>query len=248
MIKPWLWLTLFSAAFLACGGSSPNAGPVPQDSFTSGVCKKSLPAHSSLAHIRGLQVIDDETGLAGLRCVAWERVGSDEIKLDLYNFDGACGASWIGAGALASDRSLALHIDNPGCQIDSCGTCLYDWSFDLHLRVPAEQAVPISVAVDACDGRQATVYSQAAIGAERRGIRCAQATYTALILEPGWGQAGMPCSGGSAETCADGLVCDSGVSTYDRLCFVPCATVADCPRADVYACQAGLCRPTGFGN
>ena len=250
MCKSSVGVGLLSAVLLACGGSSPGSAPptpdsssAPQGSFVSSACKE-----SSTAKNPGLLVIDSETGLEGLCCVAWERIGSDEIKLDLYNFDGACGASWTGNGALASDGSLSLHIDKPSCQLTQCGVCLYDWSFDLHVLLPTAQEVPIVVAVDACDGQQATVYRQAVIGAEQQGIRCTQADYAALIVHGVRGEVGMPCGGGSAETCTAGLLCDSELTASDLLCFVPCTTAGDCPRSDIYACQAGLCRPTGLGN
>ncbi len=249
MNKSSVVVASFSAVLLACGGSpgsaslNPDSSSAPEGSFLGSACKKLTTAKNP-----GLLVIDSETGLEGLRCVAWERIGSNEIKLDLYNFDGACGASWTGDGALASDGSLALHIENPTCQLSACGVCLYDWSFDFHAPLPTAQEVPIVIAVDACQGQQATVYSQAVIGAEQQGIRCSQADYTALIVSDVRGEAGTPCGGGSAETCGAGLLCESGLTSSDLLCFVPCTTVADCPRSDVYACQAGLCRPTGLGN
>jgi hypothetical protein len=217
-------------------------------------------AKDSQAHIRSLKVIDSERGLEGLRCVAWERVSVGELKLDLYNFDAACGATWTGDGAVAADGALELHIDNPSCEIAKCGICLYDWSFDLHVDVPAEQAVPLTIAVDACQGQQSTALSTAVMGPEVKGIRCALGAYGAMTEQAyaagTCGKAGMPCVGSlfcgtgsftSTGTCAEGLVCDSSAAPNEPVCFVPCTTVADCPRADVYACQAGLCRPAGLG-
>ena len=236
-----------------------DAAVVAQNSFSSSGCKKEVAAKMELARARSLQVINSEVGLDGLRCVAWERVGDGEVKLDLYNFDSACGATWTGDGANAADGTLELHVSNPSCRIASCGTCLYDWSFDLHLGLPAGQVVGLAVAVDACEGQQATTHLAAAIGAEANGIRCELASYGAVNWQANaagtCGSTGMPCVGSllcgsgsltSTGTCAAGLICDSSAAENEPVCFVPCTTVADCPRADVYTCQTGLCRPAGL--
>ena len=166
---------------------------------------------------------------------------------------------WTGEGSLAANGTFAVHIDNPSCQIARCGICLYDWSLDLHVSPPADQTVGLDVAVDSCAGEQTTAHVAAAIGPEAEGIRCSLAHYGALNEQASakgtCGQSGMPCEGSllcgsgsftSTGTCGPGLVCDSTAAVNEPLCLVPCTTVADCPRADVYACQAGACRPTGL--
>ena len=252
--KPWLVGLAVSTAVAACGG-----GGSAQDSFSSSACKKENTAEMRMARMRSLNVLGSEAGLEGLRCVAWERASDDRLLLDLYNFEGACGAVWTGEGKLAADGSLAVHIDNPSCQIARCGICLYDWSLDLHVSLPVNQSVGLDVAVDSCAGEQTTAHVSAAIGPEATGIRCSLASYGALSWQASakgtCGQAGMPCEGlllcgsgslTSTGTCAAGLVCDSAAAVDEPVCLVPCATVAECPRADVYTCQAGACRPTGL--
>jgi hypothetical protein len=261
--KAWLLGVLFAIAIGGCGDDNGAGSGIPsvQNAFSSSACKKDTASPSAQVHIRSLNVIDNEAGLEGLRCVAWERVGVGQLKLDLYNFDATCGATWTGDGVVAADGTLALHVDNPGCQVAKCGICLYDWSFDLHVAVPAGQPVSLAVAVDACQGQQATVHSAAVIGTEPKGIRCTLASYGAMNWQADaagtCGKAGMPCVGSllcgtgslaSTGTCADGLLCDSSAAPNEPVCFVPCTTVADCPRVDVYTCQAGLCRPAGLAG
>lgn len=239
----------------ACGGSTPTT--IEPDAFTASACKSDTLAASTKARIRGLKVIDDETGLEGLRCVAWQRVSPAEVKLDLFNFDAGCASDWTGAGSVAPDGTLALNVDT--CQLSKCGTCLYDWSFDVHAQVAAAQPVALKLTLSTCGEQQADATTTAVIGPEPSGIRCALASYGAV----NWlasamktcGSAGMPCVGSllcgsgafsSTGTCTQGLVCDNGGTPDQPVCLHPCTTVADCPRADVYACQAGLCRPTGL--
>jgi len=227
------------------------------NAFASSDCKSRPAAKSRLARLRSLKVITDEAGLAGLRCVAWERVGGDTLKVDLYNFDAACAKSWNGDAALAADGTLALNVDNPSCQPEACGICLYDWSFDLHVGPAADGELPVNLTVSACSGQQDGSQRSLVIGSEVKGIRCTLASYGAVNWQASaagtCGTAGMPCVGSllcgsgsftSTGTCADGLVCDSSAAANEPVCLVPCTTVADCPRADVYACQAGLCRPS----
>jgi len=239
---------------LSCGGSD-NTG-VQARSFASSVCKKERVAQSGASFSSSLLVIADETGLDGLRCVAWQRVGASELKLDLYNFDSACGATWSGTAAPAADGSLAVHIDNPSCTIARCGKCLYDWSFDLGVAVSTSVATRLTVTVDACQGQQAAAYFTSTIGPEDQGMRCTYADYGAIDEQAATagtcGKAGWPCVGSllcgsgsltSTGTCDAGLTCDSSVAENEPRCLVPCATAADCPRSDAWICLAGLCRP-----
>lgn len=250
---PWVGIVGCLLVSVACGEG--EKGSVV--SFGSSACKKEEPA-KRLARLRSLRAIPSEAGLDGLTCVGWQRTDAGLI-LDLYNFEGACGARWTGDGALAADGTLEVRIDNPGCTIAACGTCLYDWSFELSARLP-EQAVPLAVVVSACPGEQESRRVTAALGAEASGLACTQASYGALTWQAAahgtCGQTGMPCEGsllcgsGSVSTtgtCADGLACDNSVVATEPVCRVPCATVADCPRSDVYACDAGLCKPTSVG-
>ena len=242
---------------ISCGGSDvPGAAGAQTMRFASSACKKEQIAQVGATLSSGLLVIDDTTGLEGLRCVAWRRVGASELMLDLYNFDSACGATWSGTAAAAADGSLALHIDNPSCTIARCGKCLYDWSLDLGLAFSASLATRLDVTVDSCQGQQAPAYFATTIGPEDQGMRCTLADYGAINEQAATagtcGKAGWPCVGSllcgsgsftSTGTCDAGLVCDSSAAANEPRCFLPCTTTADCPRADAWVCRAGLCQP-----
>lgn len=238
--------------------SGPGEAAGPSTTFASSACKKDIAAKSAMARIYGLMVIDDQSGLDGLSCVAWQRVGAGEVKIDLYNFEGACGATWSGDAAVAADGTLELHVDNPSCMVANCGKCLYDWSFDAGAAIPANQVTPVVIAVDTCKGQQQVAQLSSRLGAKDTGMACSFADYGALnwqaMAAGTCGKAGMPCVGSllcgsgsftSTGTCDGGLVCDSSDAVNEPRCLVPCTTTADCPRADVWSCQSGLCRPAG---
>jgi hypothetical protein len=203
-------------------------------------------------------VIDSEAGLEGLSCVAWQRLGMGEFKVDLYNYESACAATWAGDAVVAANGTLELHVDNPSCLVMKCGKCLYDWSFDVQAALPANQATPLSLAITTCNGQQQAAQRSASLGAVDKGIACSFADYGALNWQASaagtCGKAGMPCVGSllcgtgsftSTGTCDSGLFCDSSAAVNEPRCLVPCATIADCPRADAWSCQSGLCRPAG---
>ena len=254
--RAWLFGVAWTITLLGCGSTVPDAGSPASAAtqFESSVCKKTQ-TKDHLAR-RYHVVIQNEGGLEGLRCVAWKRVGADELKLDLYNFDGACGTTWVGDAALGADGTLELGIDNPSCTIALCGKCLYDWSFDIHATIPGGRAVPIGITVNACKGQQTPAQFYAALGAEDGGMACDFADYGGLLWQASTlgtcGTVSMPCVGSalcgsgsftSTGTCQAGLVCDSSAAVNEPRCLVPCTTVADCPRADAWSCQTGLCRP-----
>ena len=244
-------ILLTVGCLFACGQETS-----PQTTFATSACKKDTVAKSTMAHSYGMMVINDQSGLDGLSCVAWQRLGANETKVDLYNYTGACGTTWVGDAAVAADGTLELHVDNPSCTIAKCGSCLYDWSFDVHAVVPPASATPVAIAIDTCQGQQATTLLSATLGTAETGISCTFADYGALNWQASatgtCGKAGMPCVGSllcgsgsftSTGTCDSGLVCDSSAAVNEPRCLVPCTTTADCPRADAWSCQAGLCRP-----
>jgi hypothetical protein len=240
------------------GTAAKDAGatsPQNQTTFQSGPCKKSETAKSHLAR-RYRAVIDDDTGLEGLRCVAWSRVGTAELKLDLYNFEGACGATWVGDSAIGADGAIGLAIDNPSCEVSKCGKCLYDWSFDIQGAIPAGPSLPINITVNTCTGQQAPAQIATTLGAEDHGLACSFADYGGLLWQASatnvCGTLGMPCVGSSlcgsgsftsTGTCSGALVCDSSAATNEPRCLAACTTAQDCPRSDAWACRDGLCRP-----
>jgi hypothetical protein len=157
---------------------------------------------------------------------------------------------------MGADGSIALGIDNPSCTVAHCGKCLYDWSFDIRGAIPTGQPVPINVTVNTCKGQQAPVQVPTTIGAEEQGIACSFADYGGLLWQASatstCGTLAMPCVGSSlcgsgsftsTGTCNAGLVCDSSAAPNEPRCLVPCTTTQDCPRADAWSCQGGLCRP-----
>jgi hypothetical protein len=253
---------LLLGTLAACGSSddtNTSTGPGLQKVlFSSSACKKDTAARQMMAHRYGLLAIDSEAGLDGLRCVAWQRVAADEVKIDLYNFDDACGATWAGDSALTANGTLELHIDNPSCRVASCGKCMYDWSFDIHGKMTADQAMPVAIAIDTCKAQQSTKLMSASLGSEAKGIHCTLADYGALAWQAAsagtCGKLGMPCTGSllcgtggftSTGTCDTGLTCDSSAADNEPVCLLPCTNDDDCPRTDVWSCQAGLCRPKG---
>jgi len=248
-------IALAALALSTCGGDSPPTAQTK--SFVSSACKKEQVAQSTTSLSPILQVLTDTTGLDGLSCVAWQRAGAGQLKLDLYNYENACGTTWSGTGSVLPDGSLQLVIANPSCTIANCAKCLYDWSFDLDVNLATAVATPLDVQVGACPGQQApTSYPATTIGPADGGVHCTFADYGALNEQAAMagtcGKAGWPCVGSlfcgtgsfaSTGTCDPGLVCDSSSGQNEPRCLVPCTTVADCPRADAWACLSGLCRP-----
>jgi len=247
-----VYAVLVAASGAGCG-SDAGAPATGEDagvetggsSFSTSACKKDEKISLSRAHVRGLKVIQDESGLAGLRCVAWQRL-ANALKVDLYNFDGACGSKWTGDAAVLSDGTLALDIRDPSCAFTACGECLYDWSFDLNTSVASGVRVPATITVDPCERLVPGSTLTEVIGDEDQGIHCMFADFSALNLQAGAtgtrGTSGMPCAG-AAESCSEGLICDSSAAANQPRCLVSCANDVDCPRTDVWSCQSGLCRP-----
>jgi hypothetical protein len=264
----------FAMTLLLCCGGTETSNPIdpgqPTPTLTRFVgsgCKKETPAAASAQSVhrsggdtaRVSQALDvgalaGET--VGLRCVAWETVAPDTLSVALINFDGACGAQWKGAAKFDA-QGLTLGLVNPLCMIAACGTCIYDWTFDVHLATPSAP-LPVAIQIDTCPGTQPiqTTTVSLPVDTAPSGIVCNYAEFGAL----GWqamalgtcGTVGMPCNGTSmcsssvtppAPPCTAGLTCTAGQSADKTICAKPCTVEADCGTSGAQTCTAGLCRP-----
>lgn len=202
-----------------------------------------------------MQLLASGDPYAGLQCIRWERTNA-LTTITLFNFDGACGAEWTGQASTEGSR-VDLHLINPQCMIASCGTCMYDWSFELSSLPP--DADSIRVVVDPCPGEQTPQTETVALplSDEASGERCRYANAGGL----GWqamalGTCGtdyMPCrQGGMCEPqqgqseCDNGLVCADGAAAGEAICHASCETDDDCKSHATMKCDEGLCRPGGW--
>jgi hypothetical protein len=223
-------------------------------SFVGSPCKKETSVATPGSTQQALVTQVDERALAGLKCIAWEATGTDGLKVDLVNFEGACGAQWSGSATVDANGSLALRLNNPGCMVASCGSCIYDWSFEVR-GVGSASALPVSIGIDTCPGQQALERYQATlpISSSPAGLVCRWADYGALGWHAGatgaCGTLHMPCTGTSMcsstvtpRSCNGDLVCDTNGTADQFVCLQPCAADTECPGAGAMSCQGGLCR------
>jgi hypothetical protein len=266
-MKTVAWVTTMLCGLLAysCTGTETQNPASPLLNFKDSGCKKENATASSGSGIatvaQAMVSTDYSMETAGLKCFAWEVVDDHRLKIDLLNFDGSCRAQWFGQAANASDGSLQLALVNPECHIADCGTCMYDWSFEVE-GVNVSKDLAVTLSIDTCPGGEPvtmpirSVSATLPVAAQQGGILCDYADFTGL----GWqamvlgqcGTAAMPCSGTSMCTstlpttdpsCQGELVCSDNGNVDQRVCVRACAADADCGTLGVLSCQAGLCRP-----
>lgn len=239
-------LCLTAIAVAACGSddsSSSSSGGGSLVSFAGSACKK-----------EGNSALTAEDAYAGLQCVRWKTLESGTVKIDLLNFEGACGAEWKGQ-AKEVDAGLELRLVNPSCLLAACGSCMYDWAFEVKAKAGAD--LPLSLVTDPCPGEQPEekVTATLPLSSAADGELCRYASHGGL----GWqasalgtcGKAYMPCrsgggmcdnSGGLPE-CETGLTCADGASATEKVCHATCTGDGDCLPAGTMKCDGGLCRP-----
>lgn len=249
---------------LACNGTetqNPGNSGGTLVTFGNSGCKKETLANalrSTQAETLGDSgVISYGEEVAGLKCFAWQTTAADSVKVSLVNFEEACGAEWQGNAEFEAEGALKLSLVNPQCRIAKCGTCIYDWSFEVR-GVRAGENLPVTVNIDTCPGEQAikTTNAELPLATQPQGILCRYANFSAI----GWqamalgtcGTLGMPCTGtsmcsntadASAQTCQGDLTCTDNGNPSEMVCVKPCTLDSDCGVTGVQSCQSGLCRP-----
>lgn len=236
------------------GGGASGTGGAPTGpsmaAFEGSGCKK----ESSTTSGTIAQPLTEDDVYAGLQCVKWDTIDGG-FRIGLTNFEGACGAEWQGQVA-TQGQDVELRLVNPDCMIAACGSCIYDWTFDVRMSA-SEGGDTFSLVVDPCPGEQAPDVEsvQLPLATEPSGELCRYADAHAL----GWqasaldtcGAAYMPCReasgmcgmGSTAEPCDPDLVCTEGTTEGVGICHAACQTDADCVPETQMKCDGTVCRP-----
>lgn len=257
--------SVYCLVLLGCNGTetqnpaSATAGPLA--AFGNSGCKKEILAVSagtantfSPIDAGGLWYGDE---VAGLKCVAWELSSDGRLKVNLINFEGACGAEWQGQATVDS-TGLRLGLANPQCY--RCGTCIYDWSFEV-TGISGNQNLPLTINIETCPGEQNLITASVVLplSAQPSGIKCRYADFSALALQATslgtCGTTGMPCTGtamcssldaSAALSCQGALNCTDNGNPSQLICAKACSSDADCGPSGITSCQGSFCRPANI--
>jgi len=241
-----LWALVMVGVSTSCGGTETD-NPVdaeggPLVHFEDSACKRGAPMDP------GEQPLVVSEDAEGWQCFAWERGVGDALALRLLNFDGTCVQGWDGEARRADDGALELVIVNTSCNVASCGSCLYD--FDYELSVADEQELPVRVAMKNC-GKDETIWTyevnlpleEASSGSLCRPIPSGPLGWYALTTDR-CGTYNMPCG----EECQGSSGCDAGLTCTalgeeDLRCLEACSADDDCS-SPLTSCQDQVCLPT----
>lgn len=256
-MKKIIWVAACGMFVHACNGTETQNPASPLKGFGDSGCKKLAKTSLEQKTLSQKQaVVSSAYGVetAGLKCFAWESAGTT-LKVDLYNFEGPCGAEWTGNAKLDDEGALSLGLENPGCRVASCGWCIYDWSFELE-GIDTSKPLSVVLGIDKCPGTGDIVSASAVLplDSQAEGISCNYANWNALTWQAAYlgtcGTVGMPCRNGISGLCSegptdceDGLVCGAAGAPGENTCIKACSSDVDCGSSGVLRCEESLCRP-----
>lgn len=224
--------------------------------FTGSECKSHLymPASTTPA----LYTVEQSEPYQGLQCMSWQHDDAGVFSVDLINFNGACGAEYVGDYKKGDEGELNLQVNNPGCRIASCGYCVYDWSFEIEDVAVTDLA--ITMVENACPEEKDYGVDEYTFNISKdalesgAGISCSY-KHIGIFESPSCGTLHQPCNHlesddteandddcGVAETrCDEGYTCAENDDMKQPTCVAECTEDADCPLQPLLHCDNGLC-------
>ncbi len=198
----------------------------------------------------------------GLTCIRWN-VGDDgSLALDLLNFGASC-IDWEGRAELRKPDALTLRLLEKGedCNIPMCGSCLFDWSFQVQ-GIDSGHDLTLHVVVNSCpeqsDGH--TYAASLPIATRKSGILCRYDPSVACgslhgpcnlaasenqdhyyPCTTGVPDAGLDAGIDAGPACQSGLVCTDKTGQELSTCVPACKKDSDCPLDGLLDCQSGFC-------
>lgn len=183
-----------------------------------------------------------------LHCFAWERLGSGAVQVDVLNYSAGCHVAWEPGEVVLEDDRLTLTVRNAACAVAGCGSCIYDFTFEVS-DVDEARPLQLTFQEDTCHDIELAAELTLPLDERESGIVCREVRfYTGL--EPICGTAhAPPCTGMDGPlTCATGACDDEALTCVARpedadgdVCLETCEDHADCS-LEIESCQGGLCR------
>jgi len=244
----------FTACLLApsCTGTETDNPSIDFD-FAGSQCKKTGFSEKILPGATSAALMSDD--LRGLHCIAWNADDEGRLKLQVSNYDGPClvEVEWEGRVLERKDGGFDLRVafTDPECRIAACGSCLYDFQFEIE-GVDTHAPLPLSFGDEICgEPDDSPVELTLPLDEGRDGLACRHVNRGTLDWLSMCGSAHTPC-GETADDCElpdedtpEPWHCEEGLTCSEedgqRLCLRECDSDEDCPLAGVETCVDGLC-------
>ncbi len=266
---PRVFVSVISAALIGgmslvgagCDSADSSGGDKDKTSsaidFAASPCKDGTTGDDAVPELYSLYTMSDSRALEGLNCVSWKHDGVDKLSADLLNFTSACIMGWKGEVARPGPNQVDLIVENSDCDIGACGSCIYDWSFDLE-GIPKGEDLALTVSVwvyprEGCDWDvdPADELEEYHLDISKDTLASGMVCRYVRPMELEWLQKiGGPylyCT----DTCDEGLECaphpDADNYPESTICLIPCSegdTDQPCPDPDLTSCIDGYCQLT----
>jgi hypothetical protein len=231
----------FLLTVVSCAGGTETDNPATLKDFSASACKSRAPEPGQQALVRAADA-------DGLQCVEWSRDASGSLTVRLLNFPEPCGDTYLGSSNVTKDGELELSVYKDGCQVFRCGTCVFDFDFELS-GIDTGKPLALRTGSAICKSEPVTWDDKLTLAVDQQasGVMCRYLGRSAVEQygrgRGTCGERNMPCGdcgGLDALTCADGLTC-SAVGDNDSRCLAACSTDDDCA-GGLMTCQDGLCQ------
>lgn len=147
---------------------------------------------------------------------------------------------WEGRATRERGAIALVASGEPECRIGACGSCIYDFSFevpDVDPSTPVEMGFALEICRELHDPEIEFVLP---LDEGASGTVCRQIDASAGPI----GDCGAPhqacCESDPPRMCAEGLECRGAEG--GSICLTPCEGDGDCPLSEFETCKAGVCQ------
>jgi hypothetical protein len=234
-----LWLLPFGC--ISGGGTETDNPATTLKDFSGSACKSKVDATPQAL------TLETPPELEGLECVEWERSPRGALSVRWINSPQSCADEYHGRAELNDSGALELSVYKDVCAVAACGSCLFDFAYDLSGTF---EAVPLTLrlgnALCAKEPIEWTDQVTLPLDEQESGMLCRPLAEGPLFWYAATrgtcGTTNMPCGDCSDDhtTCEAGASCVT-LAEEDARCLPDCETDDDC-LADVASCEAGSCR------
>lgn len=234
-----LWLLPFGC--LGGGGTETDNPATTLKDFSGSACKSKVDATSQALTLAA------PAELEGLQCVEWERSAEGSLSVHLINSPQGCADEYFGRAELSDSGALELSVYKDICAVAGCGSCLFDFAYDL---TGTFAALPLTLrlgsAICAKEPIEWADELTLPLDEQDSGMLCRPLASGPLFWHAAstgkCGTLNMPCGDcmDDHSSCTADASCVT-LAEGDARCLRDCETDDDC-LADVASCEAGSCR------